>query len=49
MIWDRRDEVIPDSASVKGGIFMEFLRSKKDSNCHDCTNCLKSYDENPLN
>jgi hypothetical protein len=33
IIWDDRDEVIPDSSSLKGGIFMNLLNIKKQSTC----------------
>ena len=49
LLWDKYDEVIPDTASVKCGILMNFLGDDDSSGCRACSNCMKSENENQLN
>lgn len=48
-MWDKYDEVIPDSASVKGGILMSVLGYEPESGCKNCSNCMKNDEEVQLN
>jgi hypothetical protein len=49
LLWDKYDEVIPDTASVKCGVLVSTLGEDGASGCSNCSKCMKSDTQNQLN